>query len=138
MEFHDVWHTGNSRDRRDVAEKVEVESFIERGVDRTCVRDQQERVTIGICIYDQLRRDVAAPTWAVLDDELLTQASRQPLTNKARKNVITAAGGSGDDDAHRAGRIGLCPATRRCKSTEDADRPTLQNLTTIMFHGVHQ
>jgi len=46
---------------------------------------------------------------AVLDDELLAEAIRQPLAHQARLDVGSPARGKADDDADRPGRIGFRP-----------------------------
>ena len=63
--------------------------------------DLQQRIAIRGRPRDRLGADVAAGAGAVLDDELLAEAVRQPLTHQARLDVGRPAGGKADDDAHR-------------------------------------
>src|SRR5262249_19803138 len=130
VKLHDVGYAGNSRDWCDVADEVEIELAIERRVDCACVRDEGKRVASGICIHRCRGSDVAAPTWTILDDELLAQTLRQPLTHQAREDVICAAGGSRDDDAHRARRIGLRLSAGRDGSPDDGGCAKFQKSTT--------
>ena len=44
MDHHHVWRTGDRRDGRDIADKIEIELFVERRIDRVCRSDQEERV----------------------------------------------------------------------------------------------
>ena len=63
--------------------------------------DLQQRVAIRGRLGDRLGADVAAGAGAVLNDELLAEAIRQPLPHQARLDVGGPAGGKADDDAHR-------------------------------------
>ena len=55
--------------------------------------DLQQRVAIRRCLGDRLGPDIAAGAGAVLDDELLAEAIRQPLTHQARLDVGGPSGG---------------------------------------------
>ena len=87
--------------RHDVADEVETEIGVERRIDRMRGHDLQQRVAICGCLRDRLGSNVAAGAGAVLNDELLAEAIRQPLTHQARLDVGRPAGGKADDDAHR-------------------------------------
>src|ERR1041384_7452547 len=82
---------------------------VERGIDRIRRHDLQQRVAIGRRLGDHLGADVAAGARAILDDELLAEALRQPLTHQARLDVGGPSGRKADDDAHRPRWIGLRP-----------------------------
>src|SRR5262249_11881695 len=62
--------------------------------------------------HDRLSADIVAAARPVLDKELLAEPLRQPARKQARGDVGRRTGGRGDDDAHRAQRIGLRPAAR--------------------------
>ena len=109
MHHDDVGQPRGADNRRDVPNEVETEIAVERGIDRVRGHDLQQRVAIGGRSGDRLGPDVAAGAGAVLDDELLAEAIRQPLTHQPRLDVGGSAGGKADDDAHRPGRIGLRP-----------------------------
>ena len=103
----------DARDRRDVADEIEIELFVQRRVDRVRRSDQEERVAIGGRTHDRLGGDIAAGTRPVLDDEWLAEPLRQPLAHEAREDVGRAAGSKANDDAHRPRRIGLRPCDAR-------------------------
>src|SRR5215471_11847681 len=60
-----------ARDHGDVANKIEPEIGVERGVHRVRRDSGEKRVTIGRRPDNRLRRDVGGGTWPVLDDEWL-------------------------------------------------------------------
>ena len=101
MHHDDVCQPRGADNRRDVPDEVEIEIGVERGIDRMRGHDLQQRVAIRGRLGDRLGSDVAAGAGAVLDDELLAEAIRQPLTHQARLDVGSPAGGKADDDAHR-------------------------------------
>jgi hypothetical protein len=76
--------THNGRDRRYVADEIEIEFVVERGVDRVGCRDLEQRMAIRGCSDDCLRADITAGTGPALGDERLTKAFRGPLAYQAR------------------------------------------------------
>jgi len=100
-------HAVDARDRRDILDKIVVELFVERGVDHIIRADGEQRVAIWQRPHDGLSRDIAAGARPVLNDELLTELLREPLTYYARDDVNRLARGKSDDDAHRPRRIGF-------------------------------
>ena len=90
---HDVGAADDARDRRDVADEIEIELVVERRVDRVRRTDQEQRVAVRGRAHDRLGGDIAAGARPVLDDELLAEPLRQPLTHQAREDVGRAAGG---------------------------------------------
>jgi len=50
---------------------------------------------------------IGGAAWSVLDDERLAEPLRQPLRHQARSEIGGAARRDGDENADRAGRIGL-------------------------------
>ena len=83
VDQHHHRHADDAGDRRDVAHEIEVQFFVERGVDR--VRDRwQQRVAIGRGVHDRLGADIAAGAGAVLDHEGLPETVGQPLADQAR------------------------------------------------------
>ena len=102
----------DARDRRDVADEIEIELVVERRVDRVRSRDQEERVAVGGRTHDRLGADIAAGARPVLDDEWLAEPLRQPLTHQARDDVGRAAGGKADDRCAPAATDRLAPS--RC------------------------
>ena len=46
IHLHDVGHAHDARDRRDVADEIEIELVVERRVDRVAATDQEQRVAV--------------------------------------------------------------------------------------------
>src|SRR5262245_32687065 len=72
----------NVCDRCDVADEIETELVIERGVDGVPTADYEQGVAVRRCAHDRLGADIAARAWSILDDERLTEPLRQPLTHQ--------------------------------------------------------
>jgi hypothetical protein len=134
MHLHDERHEVDPSNRRDIAEKIEVELFIERAVDSILRIDQQESVAIGRRASGRLGRNIAAGTGANLDDELLAEALRHPLRYQTRRNVRRATGGLPDDNAHGPSRICLRAGATRQRRKRACARHQLQKSTTRNFH----
>ena len=64
-------------------------------------RTQQERIAVRCRTHDRFGSDIATRARPVLDDELLAEAFRQPLTHQTCEDVSRAAGVKADDQAHR-------------------------------------
>src|SRR5215510_10118568 len=96
--------------------KLVVEFFEQCCIDCCGSTDHKERIAVCRRTPDRLYTDIATTARTVLDDELLTEAPRQPLTNEARSNVVNTTGRKWDNDAHRPRRIGLRPRdARHCR-----------------------
>ena len=135
IHHHDVGHADDARDRRDVADEIEIELVVERRIDRVRRADQEKRVAVGRRAHDRLGGDIAAGARPVLDDELLAEPLRQPLTDQARDDVGRAAGGKADNDAHRPRRIGLRPSDARHGRQRGSARGQMQKLSSAgKFH----
>ena len=104
---NDEGQARDARNRREVADEIEAERFIERRIDHLRGTSQEQRVAIRRRARRRIGPDVASGTWPVLDDELLSESLRQPLTDQARDDVRRPAGSEGNNDAHRSRRIGL-------------------------------
>jgi hypothetical protein len=117
------------RDRRDVADEVERELVVERGVDRVRRRDEKQRVTVRGRAHDGFGGDVGGCPGPVFDDELLAESLGQPLTDQARGDVGGAAGGKADDQAHRPRRnsLALSPTVTR-PAARQRPRPDSENF----------
>ena len=109
VDNHDKADAPNARDRRDIANEIEVEIVVEGRVIRVRVSDCEQRVAVGGRTHDGLGRDIAASTWSVLNEEFLAEPFRQPLTDQPCRRVSEATGRKASDNAHRPGRIGLRP-----------------------------
>src|SRR5262245_37759817 len=94
IDHHDLGKADNARDGRDVADKIEIELFVERRIDRVCRSDEEERVAIRGRTHDRLSADIGASSRPILDDKLLTEPLRQELAYQTRDDVVPAASGS--------------------------------------------
>jgi len=68
-------------------------------------RGEEQRVAVGIGLRDILRGDGAIGAGLVLDRDRLTERRVHLVGDQPRGEVGRAAGGKGDDEAHRAGRV---------------------------------
>src|SRR5262249_21332274 len=75
-DHHDLGTTGNARDRRDVANEIEIELLVKQRITRVRRRGQEERMTIRLSAHDQLGCDVGASPWPIFDDEWLAETIR--------------------------------------------------------------
>ena len=87
IDHHDEGRADDARDRRDVADEIEIELVVERRVDRVRRQDQEQRIAVRRRAHDRLGADIAAGARPVLDDEWLAEPLRQPLTHQARDDV---------------------------------------------------
>ena len=92
-------------DRREVAHDVEIEFRIKRRADRVRNRAEEQRVTVGRRLGDDLGADGAAGTRTVIDDQLLAESLAEFLAENARQRLGAAAGREGHDKAQRLVRI---------------------------------
>src|SRR5260221_865904 len=113
IDHHDIEGAANARDRRDIADEIEIELLAERRVHRVRHSDEQERIAVRRCPDDAFSADVAAGTRSVLNDKWLPEPLRQRLTHETGDGVGCLACGKGDDDAHRPRRIGSRPRDPR-------------------------
>jgi hypothetical protein len=92
MHHYDVRLPVNACDRRDVADEIETELVVERGVDGVPTADYEQRVAVRRCAHDGLGADIAAAARPVLDHEWLAKPLRQPLTDQTGDDVGRSAG----------------------------------------------
>src|SRR5262249_21190735 len=124
----------NPRDRGYMADEIEIEFLVQRDVD--CIRRsrQEERIAVRCRAHDRLGGDVAAGAWPVLNNELLTEPLRQPLSYQTRDDVARTAGAIADDDAYRPRRIGLRPRDPRYARQCGSARGEIQKISAGKFH----
>ena len=92
-------------------------------------------MAVGRCAHHRLRGDVTGGAGPVVDEELLSQTVREPLSDQARNNVDLAAGRKPDDNADRPLRIGLRSRDpRRCWQRRGA-HGQMQKCSTGKFHA---
>jgi hypothetical protein len=68
------WSTDNARDRRDVANEIETQIFIERRIDGISAGGTKERITIRKCFHNEFGTDIARRTRAVIDNDLFPKS----------------------------------------------------------------
>src|SRR5262245_4862608 len=134
MYRYDVGLSVNAGDRRDVADEIETKLVIERGVDGIPTADHEQRVAVRRCAHDRLCADIAAAARSVLDDKLLTEPLRQPLTHHTRDDVGRTGRSERHDNAHRPRRIGLRPSETRGGRQRGSARCQMQELSAGKFH----
>ena len=134
MDLHDVGHAVDACNRRDIADEIVVELVVKRRVDDVRDCDQKERVAVGGRAHDRLGRDIAGGAWSVLDDELLAEPLRQPLSHQAREDVGASSRRKSDDDTHRPRRIGLRHRNPRHHRQRGSARGQMQKVSAGKFH----
>src|SRR5215471_1857062 len=136
MYRYDVGLPVNAGDRRDVADEIETKLVIERGVDGIPTADHEQRVSVCGRAHDGLGADIAAAARSVLDNKLLTEPLRQPLTHQTRDDVGRTGWSERHDDAHRSQRIGLRPRHARQNRQRGGAGCQMQKLSAGKFHSI--
>src|SRR5258708_938169 len=134
MYRYDVRLPVNACDRRDVADEIETELVIERGVDGVPTADDEQRVAVRRCAHDRLGADIAAAARSVLDDEWLAEPPRQPLTHQTRDDVARTGRSERHDDAHRPRRIRLRPCNAGYGRQRGSARCQMEKISAGKFH----
>src|SRR5262245_25925357 len=132
IHLHDMWHAVDARNRRNIANEVVVEFFEQCCIDCCGSTDHEERIAVWRRTHDRLYTDIATTARTVLDDELLTEALRQPLTNEARSNVVNTTGRK----SHRPRRIGLRSCNTRHGRQRGSAGGQIQKISAGKFHGL--
>lgn len=73
IHLHDLRHADNARDRRGVANEIEVERFKQRCVDRGVSSGKEERVTVSSGPNGDFGADVGPAACTILNETLLTE-----------------------------------------------------------------
>src|SRR5215813_272764 len=76
VRYHDVVHTGDASNRRDVAAEIETKLFVQRSTDRVYRSDEEERIAVRERAHDRLGGDIAARARSVFDNELFAEPLR--------------------------------------------------------------
>src|SRR5499425_3381535 len=134
IHLHDMRHTDDARNRRNITNEVVVEFFEQRCIDCCGSADHEERIAVCRRTHDRLYTDIATTAGTVLDEELLTEPLRQQLTNEARSNVVYATGCKWENDAHRPRRIGLRPSDARHGRQRGSARCKMEKISAGKFH----
>jgi hypothetical protein len=69
----EVWNAKDARDRRNVADEIEIELVEKCRTDRVCGNDIEERVSVRRCPHRRLGADIATCAGSILDYEMLTE-----------------------------------------------------------------
>ena len=69
MDHQDIRSAAYARDRRDVADEIEIELLVKRRVHRVSQTDKQDRMAVRHCPHDAFGADIAAGACSVLNDE---------------------------------------------------------------------
>ena len=77
MDLHHQRHLVDAGDRRDVAEKIEIELIVKRHVYRGRCVDHQQSVAVRRRVRDRSGADRAASTRPGFNDDLLAEPLRQ-------------------------------------------------------------
>src|SRR5262249_8501221 len=101
---HDKRSAANARDRNYVPEKIIIDLVVDRGVDRVRRSDPEERMAVCRRSDHDFGRDRTGRSRPVLDEERLTEALRQPLTQRTRDDVAVVP--AGKPMITRTGRVG--------------------------------
>src|SRR3989442_5070951 len=134
MDLHDWGYAVDAGEGGDIPDEIVIEVLVGRRVNHIVRADGEQRVTIGRRAHHGLGRDIAAGARPVLDDELLTEPLRQPLTHDARGDVERLAGDKSDDHAHRARRVSLRPGNAAYDRERSSARDQLQKLSAGKLH----
>src|SRR5215472_2265654 len=124
----------NPRDRGYIADEIEIEFLVQRDVNRIRRSGQEERIAVRRRAHDRLGGDVAASACPVLNNELLTEPLREPLSYQTRDDVARTAGAIADDQAHRPRWIGLRPSQARNGWERGSARGQMQKISAGKFH----
>src|SRR5215468_430069 len=76
MHLHEKRLAMNACDRSDVADQIETELVVERGVDRVHHSGHKQRISVRGRVHDRLGTDIAGRARPILDDKLLTETLR--------------------------------------------------------------
>src|SRR5947207_10703634 len=128
MHKNDLRHTDDAPNWRDVADEVEIELLVKRGVDRIRDRGQEQRIAVRGGIHDRLGANVAAGARPIFGDERLSEPLGKPLTDQASGDVDPTAGGKTGNNAHRPRWIGLRPRYTRYGRQRGCARGQMQKL----------
>src|SRR5215831_14677657 len=93
MHDYDEGVADDARDRRDIADEIEIELLIKRRIDGVVRCGNEEGIAIWGSADDRLGAEIGASAGPVFDDERLAEPLRQPLADHARNDVSRAARG---------------------------------------------
>src|SRR5262249_44228758 len=115
-------------------DEVEFEIVVEGRTIGVRVIGYEQRVAVRGRTHDGLGGYVAAGTWPVLNEELLTKALRYPLPDQPCRRVSEPSGRKASDDTHRPRRIGLRPRDPRERRQRSNALSQMQKISAGKFH----
>ena len=117
------------------ADKIVFEVVVERRVDCGRYVDQEQRIAVWGRLCHDFGADVAGRTRPAIDEELLAEPLRQPLTDKPRDDVGCTTGREANDDVHWTRRIAerVCNASQGRKGRSSGCQ--VQKFATGQLHG---
>src|SRR5262249_16107040 len=133
---HDKRRTYETCNWRNVTDEIKAEFLVKARVNRCRSCSKEQRVTIRHSLGDGFSTDIGASSRAVLDDELLTQVLREPLSYQASNDGGRATCREWNNNAHRSRRIGLRSRDTRSERQRGSARGQMQKLPTEKFHIV--
>src|SRR6476646_9475595 len=136
MDQHHSRRAHDARNRRDVADEIEIEFVVKCRVDGAAWTDHEQRVAIRCRLHDSLGGNIGAGSRPIFDDEWLAESLRLPLTHQARKDVGPTARGNAHDPAHRPQGISFCPGNARQRSECGSTGCQMQDMTARKLHDV--
>src|SRR5262245_19919837 len=83
IHLHDAGSAYESGHRRDIADEIERELVVERGVDRVGRGDPEQRVAVGRGAHHHFGGNVGIGARPVLDHDRLAEPLSQPLAQEA-------------------------------------------------------
>src|SRR5262249_44179025 len=96
--------------------------------------DEEQRIPVRGGLDDGLGRNISGRAGSVLDNKLLAEAFRQPLTNEAGDNVVRPAGDKADDDTDWPRGISLRACNPRHPRQRGGARGEMEKLSAGKFH----
>src|SRR5262245_45360477 len=136
VDQHDQRHPEQSGDRCDVTDEIEVQLLVERRIDRVRSNAGKKRVAVRGCTYNGFGGDIAASAGPVLDNKMLPQPLRQPVTDQTCGKGGWATATKSFKHPHRPHGIRLRPrAARECRQ-RGSSRYQMQKSTAGKCHGV--
>src|SRR5258705_13849865 len=87
MYLHDERYANYAGDRRDVADKIEIELGVECRIDRVGRTDDEQRIAVRGRTHGRFDGDIAAGPSPAADVGLLPDSPRQPLPYQTRGDV---------------------------------------------------
>ena len=118
-------------------DEIEIELIEHRSVDGVRGANQQQRVAVGRRIHHGLGPDIAPAARPVVDHEGLAEPFRQPLGNQPRDDIVSAARGKADNDAHRPRWICLRPSDARHGRERGSAPCQMQEFSAGKFHHLY-